>query len=291
MGYGKNKNSINEWRIQERKILRELCEKHGLEISDEAQGRGKIFTPDEYKKIRDEAKEDLKTDPEILDEIKDEIRIEVEGELLSEQQHLVDEIAKNKKEVTDLQGKKSELQKDIKKEQKNFTDMQSQFQPRKDDVDRVNKISREASPSILGNKITVLKEDWEFIINIAKQHANISDVTLAALKKHKSDTDEMKRCQSLYLAVAVEVAALGYAGKSKLEQSVQDVLKDIEDNRLVSWAIDDMFNGKPSDLEEILEKRKAKITAKYNLAKKLREYNQPAVTHQKTEKQSNDLDR
>jgi len=150
---------------------------------------------------------------------------------------------------------------------------------------------REASPSILGNKITVPKDDWEFIVNIAKQHANISDATLTALKKHKNDTDEMKRCQSLYLAVAVEVAALGYAEKSKLEQSVQDVLKNIEDSRLVSWAIDDMFNGKPSGLDEILEKRKAKIIAKYNLAKKLRDYNQPSVTPQKMKKQKSDIDR
>jgi hypothetical protein len=33
-----------------------------MEIDEETQGRGKMFTPDEYKKIRDEVKEDLKTD-------------------------------------------------------------------------------------------------------------------------------------------------------------------------------------------------------------------------------------
>ena len=56
MGFGKAKDSNNEWRIQERKILRELCEKYGLEISEETKGRCKTFTPDEYKNIRDEAK-------------------------------------------------------------------------------------------------------------------------------------------------------------------------------------------------------------------------------------------
>jgi len=91
----------------------------------------------------------LKTDPDILEEIKDEIRADVEGELLSEQHHLVDEVAKRKKEVSDLQGKKSTLQKDIKQEQKNFTDMQTKFKPRKDDLQRVLKLAKETKPPVL----------------------------------------------------------------------------------------------------------------------------------------------
>jgi len=74
MGFGRNKNSISEWRIRERKILRELCQQYGLEVADETKGRGKTFTPDEYKRIRDEVKDELKIDPDLVDEIKDELR-------------------------------------------------------------------------------------------------------------------------------------------------------------------------------------------------------------------------
>jgi len=109
MGFGKNKNSINEWRIKEREELRRLCNYYGLEIAEETEGRGKTFTPDEYKQIRDEAKEEMKTDPDIMDEL----RAEVEGELLSEQQHLVDDIAKHKGEVTDLQTQKNMLKSEL----------------------------------------------------------------------------------------------------------------------------------------------------------------------------------
>jgi len=109
MGYGKNKNSINEWRIQERNILKVLCNKHGLEFAEETKGRGKTHTPDEYKKIRDEVKEELRADPDIMDEL----RAEVESDLLSEQQHLVDEIAKHKGEVTDLQAQKNTLKNEL----------------------------------------------------------------------------------------------------------------------------------------------------------------------------------
>ena len=84
MGFGKEKNSINEWRKHERKILRGICEKYGLEIAEETQGRGKTFTPDEYKKIRDEAKDELQVDHEVMAEIKDEIKQEATAELQTE---------------------------------------------------------------------------------------------------------------------------------------------------------------------------------------------------------------
>ena len=80
-----------------------------MEIAEETKGRGKTFTPDEYKKIRDETKEEMKTDPDIMDEL----RADVESDLLSEQQHLVDEIAKHKKDVSNLQSEKSTLQNDL----------------------------------------------------------------------------------------------------------------------------------------------------------------------------------
>ena len=279
---------------------------------------------DEYKKIREETKEELKTDPEILDEIKEEIKADFKEELLSEQQHLLTEIENNKQEIIGLQGKKETLQIEInqeqenikvenekfkkeqakvKAEQKNFKDIQLQFKPRKEDLDKINKISQEAKPTMLRNKISVSKEDWDFIINIAKQHAKISDTTLTALESHDIKTKILKRCQSLYLAVATEVAALGYSDISKLTHRVQDVLRDIEDTRVVSWLIDDMINHKPSDLEEMLELRQDKINKKYSFAKKVQNYNQTDIlqkikdnkevadTKQKANKKSYDHER
>ena len=100
MGFGRSKNSINEWRLEERQILKDICKQHGWEIAEEEKGRGKTHTPDEYKKIRDETKEEMRADPDVMDEL----RAEVESDLLSEQQHLVKEIAKHKKEVGNLQS-------------------------------------------------------------------------------------------------------------------------------------------------------------------------------------------
>jgi len=74
MGFGKNKNSINEWRKRERLILRELCQQYGLDVAEETQGRGKTLTPDEYKKMCDEVKDELRADPDLVDELKGELR-------------------------------------------------------------------------------------------------------------------------------------------------------------------------------------------------------------------------
>jgi hypothetical protein len=277
MGFGKDKNSISEWRKREREISKGLCQKHGLEVSEETKGRGKTFTPDEYKAIRDEAKEELKSDPDIVDEIKEETRAEVEDELLSEQQHLVDEIAKHNQELIILQDKKMLLLQDIKQEQKMFTEMQTKFKPRKDDLQRVLKLAKETKPPVLSSRVSLLKEDWGFIVDIAKQHAKISDTTLAALENQAEITAKLQCCQSLYLAVASEVAAITHYGdKEKLKHAVQDVLRDIEDWRIVAFLMDDMDKGKPSDLAEMPKAREAKLAKKYSFAQKNREYNQSA---------------
>jgi hypothetical protein len=111
------------------------------------------------------------------------------------------------------------------------------------------------------------------------------------LEKQSEITDKLEHCQSLYLVIASEVAAITHHGdRSKLKYAVQDVLKDVEDTRVVSWLIDDMLNHKPSDLDEILQTRQSKITQKHSFAKKIKEYNQQNPTPQKAQKQTHSRD-
>ena len=63
MGYGNAKNSIDSWRKNERAAIRDLCNKYGIELAEESKGRGKTYTPNEYKKIRDEVKDELRAEP------------------------------------------------------------------------------------------------------------------------------------------------------------------------------------------------------------------------------------
>ena len=77
MGFGNHKNSIDEWRKAERAIVRELCQKYGLEISEETQGRGRTYTPDLYKQAMAEAIVDVKKDVELIENLKDELIHEI----------------------------------------------------------------------------------------------------------------------------------------------------------------------------------------------------------------------
>ncbi len=53
MGHGVGKDAINRWRQSERKVLKEICLAHGIEISDEIPGRGYSMKCDEYKEHKD----------------------------------------------------------------------------------------------------------------------------------------------------------------------------------------------------------------------------------------------
>ncbi|MCL2874366.1 MAG: hypothetical protein FWE29_05470 [Defluviitaleaceae bacterium] len=74
-----------------------------------------------------------------------------------------------------------------------------------------------------------------------------------------------------------------FGDRNKIKHAVQNVLKDVEDWRVVSWLMDDMADStKPSDLAEILKIRETKITKKRSIAEQLKSYNQPYVAPQKT---------
>jgi len=168
--------------------------------------------------------------------------------------------------------------------------MQKKFKPRKDDLERVNKLARQVKPPVLSNRVSLSKEDWAFIVDIAQQHARIGDATLAALEKHEEDTEKLNRCQRLYLALASEVGAITHAGdREKLKHAVEDVLRDIHEDWRVAFLMDDIKNHKPSSLDEILQMRQRKISKKYSFAKENREYNQPSVP-KKEKKRSNSHD-
>ncbi|MCM1524162.1 MAG: plasmid recombination protein [Ruminococcus sp.] len=49
MGFGEGKNAIAKWRKSEYEVLREICVRRGIEISEPKKGRGHNYLPDEYK--------------------------------------------------------------------------------------------------------------------------------------------------------------------------------------------------------------------------------------------------
>ena len=53
MGFGKGKDAINRWRLSEHKVLENICNAHGIEISEPKKSRGYSFTVEEYGEYKD----------------------------------------------------------------------------------------------------------------------------------------------------------------------------------------------------------------------------------------------
>lgn len=52
MGFGEGKDAISRWRERERKVLEDICKRHGIEIAPPEKARG-TFAVEEYKRFKD----------------------------------------------------------------------------------------------------------------------------------------------------------------------------------------------------------------------------------------------
>lgn len=71
MGYGTGRNAINEQRLSEREVFRNICTACGITVAQEEKGRYQTFSPREYKEIKDNLKEKLT--PAIKEELTKEV--------------------------------------------------------------------------------------------------------------------------------------------------------------------------------------------------------------------------
>lgn len=75
MGYDKNcDNASRDFTINERKILREICERHGLEIEKESKGREITFTPQQMRDGISELYDELTTTEKTLQETQQKLQ-------------------------------------------------------------------------------------------------------------------------------------------------------------------------------------------------------------------------
>lgn len=77
MGFGKGESANIRWRESEWKVLRDICEKHGIEISEPKKSRGYSFTTAEYGEYKDTIKA-LEAEKAQAENERDEARAELE---------------------------------------------------------------------------------------------------------------------------------------------------------------------------------------------------------------------
>lgn len=83
MGYGTGADAIANFTQSERKIFREICEAHGVEIAEETKGRGHTYTCEEYRQTAEKNRQKI-AEQEIA-KSKNQAEIETQNQKIADQ--------------------------------------------------------------------------------------------------------------------------------------------------------------------------------------------------------------
>lgn len=83
MGYGTGKAAIANFTQSERKIFREICEAHGIEIAEETKGRGHTYTCEEYRQTAEKNRQEI-AEQEVT-KSKNQTEIEIQNQKIADQ--------------------------------------------------------------------------------------------------------------------------------------------------------------------------------------------------------------
>jgi regulator of replication initiation timing len=171
-------NAISDWRIQERKILEEICNARGIQIKEPQKARGS-FAVEEYKAYKDN-----------INELQSQVSKETaQLETLNEQvefsqghyDFLEKEIDEKSVVVEQLEGKQSALESTIESDKAEL----EKISKKKADVKAVENI--EVKNTLFGDKVTVSADDFENLKTLARKQV----VSTKNTKKLKSQVEEL----------------------------------------------------------------------------------------------------
>ena len=208
MGHGEGENAISRWRAAEVKILTEICNRHGIEISEPQKSRGSL-TVEQYKEYA-EAKgqaEDMKQQVARLEEQaknadkllhhREELRTQVE--------EIIDSLDEQYQEKT---AAIEHLDEQIAEKTTALTETTAELTASATKVTKIKRIDEiETGKTVLGGKITMSREDYGTLTDLAKKQ-------LASEKKESELNAEITKLKKENEEAAKRNAAL--------EQKVQD---------------------------------------------------------------------
>ncbi len=170
MGHGDGENAISRWRAAEVKILTEICNRHGIEISEPQKSRGSL-TVEQYKEYA-EAKgqaEDMKQQVARLEEQaknadkllhhREELRTQVE--------EIIDNLDEQYQEKT---AAIEHLDEQIAEKTTALTETTAELTASATKVTKIKRIDEiETGKTVLGGKITMSREDYGTLTDLAKK--------------------------------------------------------------------------------------------------------------------------
>lgn len=209
MGYGSGKDTISRWREAERKVLTEICARHGIQIAAPEKSRGSLTVEQykEYVKITEQVEEKkeeaarLNEEAESADRLlkhRVEQRTQVEAVIdeLDEQYqeknaavaHLDEEISEKSSALTQTAAALADKQTLLETSARKATKLKS--------IDEI-----ETGKTMFGGKVTLSKEDYGMLTDLAKKQIAAenreSELTAEIAKLKKENEEAAKRNAAL----------------------------------------------------------------------------------------------
>lgn len=209
MGYGTGKDAISRWREKERTILEEICKAHKIEISAPQKSRGSL-TVEEYKKYAQIAEKvgEKQKEIELLDgKIGDREQIlEWRQQAVSDAEAVIDKLDS---EYQEKSVAVEQLDNEISEKKNVLAETAAVLEASAQKVSEIHSIDDiETGKTVFGGKVTVAKEDYEKLTDIAKKQ-------IAADNRESELTTEVTKLKKENEELCAE--------NGKLRENVQDV--------------------------------------------------------------------
>lgn len=273
MGYDDNSdNAVRDFNANERKILREICERHGLEIEKEKKSREITFTPQQMREGVSELYSELKETEKTLQEKNSSLQ-ETEKKL-QEKQFALSEVTENLQTATATVNALQEQEQELHKKVNEAVDLIRNFTPSPTKVKKT-----------LGREKEVKKTDDELK---AEKMILTAQELLAQREKFLSEaTEEARLVVSSAETTAQEIISeaenseIVLRAKATAEQIIQNANSVLREAEITKESADDYFTERIALADEEAEERSRQLDEREKHINALAELNKPTAEYEK----------
>lgn len=272
MGYDKNcDNAIRDFTVNERKVFREICERHGLEIEAEEKSRGVTFTPQQ---MRDGV-------AELYDELTATEK-NLQGKKTS--------LQKTEKALQEKQSALSEVTAELQTTTATVNSLQKQEQALKKEINEAVDFIRSYTPSptkkgkdIFGREKEIPKTVEELknekLIMTAKELLAQSDRLLSEAKQEARRVVSSAETTAQKIISEAENSKIVLTAKAEAKQILQNAHSVLREAEITRDSAEDYYKARMALADEEakerlkqLDEREAHVNALAKLSKPTAEY-------------------
>lgn len=272
MGYDKNcDNAIRDFVINERKIVLEICERHGLEIEPESKGRGISFTPKQMREGISDLYSELTEVEKILQEKKTSLQ-ETE-KTLQEKQSALSEVTATVQTATAMVNALQEQEQELQKKVDEAVELVKSYTP------SPTKIEKKSFKREKEVKKTVEELQNEKMIMTAQELLAQREKILSGATEEARLVVSSAEVTAQKIISEAENSEIVLRAKATAEQIIQNANSILQKAEITKTSADDYYKERKAIADEEaeersrqLDEREAHINALAELSKPTAEY-------------------